>query len=48
MILKSILKTEREKGNVSFKALSTCFDITTGRYFDFKEWLEFYTGKWKD
>ena len=48
--LKKYLKdrANEEKGNVSFKALSTCFDITTRRYFDFKEWLEFYTGKWKD
>lgn len=48
--LKKNLKDRmnEEKGNVSFKALSTCFDIATGKYFDFKEWLEFYTGKWKD
>lgn len=41
-------RANREINNGNIKALSTCFDITTGKYFDFKEWLDFYTGKWKD
>jgi len=30
------------------KLMSSCYDVVTGQYFSFEEWLEFYTMKWKD
>lgn len=39
-------KQERENGNL--KVLSSRFDIATGKYLTFEEWLEYYTKKWKD
>jgi len=41
-------RASKEKENGNIKALSTCFDITTGKYFNFNEWLDFHTNKWKE
>ncbi len=35
----------QERINVKTKGLSACFDVTTGKYINFKEWLKFYTEK---
>lgn len=35
----------KERINVKNKDLSACFDVTTGKYFNFEEWLKFYTEK---
>ncbi len=44
--LQNRANQERENGNA--KVLSTCFDMATGKYYTFEEWLEFYAEKWKE
>jgi len=41
-------RSYRERENRKTKALSVCFDLTTRKYLNFQEWLDYYTKKWKD